>query len=134
LTIQLDTLTRNARLNSMPTEIGASPILKILTGTPPANCSASDSGTILVSITLPATWLLAASSGAISKTGTWSDVAIADGIAGHFRIFDSGGTVCRMQGTVSITSGGGDIEIPSLTISSGETITVSTFNITDGNG
>jgi len=38
-----------------------------------------------------------------------------------------------MQGIVSITGNGGDIELSSITISSGQTITMTTFVITDGN-
>ena len=133
MTLQLATLTRNSRLNAIQTEVGTSPILKIFTGTPPSNCSSANTGDVLVTITLPSTWLSAASSGAISKTGTWEGVSDADGTAGHFRLFDSGGSTCHMQGIVSITGNGGDIELSSITISSGQTITMTTFVITDGN-
>ncbi len=134
MSLQLSVLTRNGRLDAIETIIGTSPVLKIFTGTPPANTAASSTGDLLVSMTLPSDWLLAASSGAISKNGTWSGVAGADGEAGYFRILDNADPqVCGIQGTVTETSGGGDIELNNTDIASGQTITISAFQITDGN-
>lgn len=132
MAIQFAVNTRNARLDAIETEIGTAAVLKIWTGSAPANCGSADSGTELVSMTLPSDWMAAAASGAKSKAGTWSGTAGDTGVAGHFRIYDSGGSVCHLQGTVTITSGGGDMEVDNTSIASGQTVTVTTFTLTDG--
>src|ERR1043165_3205773 len=103
MTMQYSTSVRNARLDVVESTIGVSAILKIRTGAPPVNCAAADSGTVLATVNLPSDWMLAASAGGKSKSGTWQDVsADAAGTAGHFRIYDSGGSTCHLQGTCTI--------------------------------
>lgn len=134
MSLQFSVPVRNARLDVIETTVGASAILEIRTGAPPANCAAANSGTILASMSLPADWLAAAASGAKSKSGTWQDLlANADGIAGHFRIFDSGGTVCGIQGTCSGPGGGGDMELNNTSIATNQVVTVVAFDLTEGN-
>lgn len=134
MTVQFAVSTRNARLNAIQTEIGTSPVLKILSGSPPLNCASTDTEDVLATMTLPSTWMLSADNGSISKNGTWEDIsADLSGIAGHFRIFDSGGTVCHIQGTITATDGGGDMELDSVNITSGQNIIVTTFTVIDGN-
>lgn len=99
MSLQLATSTRNSRLDAIETEIGTSPILKFRTGAPPANCAAADSGTVIASLTLPSDWMAAASGGQKAKSGTWEDTsADASGHISHFRIYDSGGSTCHLQG------------------------------------
>src|ERR1043165_8551304 len=97
MTMQYSTSVRNARLDVVESTIGVSAILKIRTGAPPVNCGTADSGTVLATVNLPSDWMAAASGGSKSKSGTWQDLsADANGTAGHFRVYDSGGTVCHM--------------------------------------
>lgn len=88
-------------------------------------------------MSLPSDWLTAASGGSKSKAGTWSGsgaVAAGSGTAaGYFRIFDSAGTVCHMQGTVSVTGGGGDLTMVNVSIAQSQVITIDTFTVTAGN-
>lgn len=134
MAIQLSTTVRNARLDAIETAIGTSPIMRIRTGAPPANCAAADTGTVLATLTLPSDWMAAAASGSKAKSGTWEDTsADATGTAGHFRIYDSGGTTCHMQGTVTATGGGGDMETDSVSFTAGQSFTVTTFTLSDGN-
>lgn len=134
MAIQLSVAVRNARLDSIETTIGTSAILRIRTGTAPANCGTADSGTVLASVTCPTDWLAAASSGSKSISGTWQDLsADASGTAGHFRLYDSAGTTCHLQGTVTATGGGGDMEVSSTSFTAGQSFTVNTFTLTDGN-
>lgn len=126
--------TRNAMLDAIETNGGTSPILHIGTGSAPADCAAANSGTKLAILTLPSDWMAAASAGAKAKSGTWQDAsADATGTAAHFRIHNSGGTECLMQGTVTITGGGGDMTLDNDSIASGQTVTITTFSITAGN-
>lgn len=134
MAIQLSTSVRNARLDAIETTIGTSPILRIRSGAPPASCATADSGTVLVTMTLPSDWAAAASGGSKSLLGTWSDSsADATGTAGHFRLYDSGGTTCHLQGTVTATGGGGDMTLDTASVVVTQVVTITAFTITDGN-
>lgn len=134
MALQLSTAVRNARLDAIESTIGASGILRIRTGAVPASCATADSGTVLATITLPADWMAAASSGSKALAGTWQDSsADATGTAAHFRIYDSGGTTCHIQGTVTATGGGGDMTVDNVSFATGQSFTVTTFTLTDGN-
>lgn len=134
MAVQLSTTVRNARLDAIETAIGTSPILKIRSGAQPANCATADSGTVLATLTLPSDWMAAASSGSKAKSGTWQDTsADASGTAAHFRIYDSGGSTCHLQGSVTATGGGGDMTVDSTSFTAGQSFTINSFAITDAN-
>ena len=134
MTIQLGTSVRNARLDAIETNIGTTPILKIRSGAAPANCAAADTGTVLATLTLPSDWMAAASGGTKALSGTWQDTsADATGTAAHFRIYESTGVTCLLQGTVTATGGGGDLELNSTSISLGNAVVITGFTLTDGN-
>lgn len=134
MAVQLSTTVRNARLDVIESTVGTTAVLKIRTGAAPANCGAADSGTVLATLTLPSDWMAAASSGSKAKSGTWQDAsADATGTAAHFRIYESTGTTCHLQGTVTATGGGGDMTLDNTSIASGQTVTISTFSLTDAN-
>ena len=132
MAIQYSTTVRNAELDAIETAVSTTPTLTIVSGAAPATCATANSGTILVTMTLPSDWMAAAASGSKAKLGTWQDTsADAAGTAAHFRIHQ--GTTCHIQGTVTITSGGGDMELDNTNIASGQQVTISTFTITAGN-
>jgi hypothetical protein len=75
-----------------------------------------------------------ASSGAKAKTGTWQDTsADATGTAGYFRIYESTGTTCHIQGTVTATGSGGDMTVDNTSFAAGQGFTVTSFTLTDAN-
>ena len=133
MTVQLSTPVRNARLDAIETTIGASAILKIRTGAQPANAAAADAGTVLASIALPADWMANAASGVKALLGTWSGTGAAPGTAGHFRVYDSTGVTCGVQGSVTATGGGGDMTLDNAVIALSQVINVTAFNVTEGN-
>jgi hypothetical protein len=133
MAVQLSVGARNARLDSIETTIGTAAKLQIRSGAQPATCATADSGTLLAELTLPSDWLAAAASGAKAKSGTWSGTGSAAGTAGHFRVKDSGGTTCHIQGSVTATGGGGDMTLDNTSIASGQSITINSFTLTDGN-
>ena len=131
---------REAQLDVIETTVGEAPILEIRSGAKPANCSAADSGTLLAELDLPTDWMEAAgatTAGVKGKSGTWSGTgeagAGAGTNAGHFRIKDSGGTTCYIQGSITATGDGGDMTLDNISIASGQAFTVQTFAITAGN-
>ena len=134
MALQFSVAVRNARLDAIETQIGVSAVLKIRTGAAPADCATADSGSVLATVSLPSDWMAAASSGSKAKLGTWQDgSADATGTAGHFRVYDSGGTVCGIQGTVTLTGGGGDMTVDNTSFATGQVFTVTSFTLTDGN-
>lgn len=134
MSLQLSSTVRNAMLDAIETAIGATAVLKVRTGSAPANCATADSGTVLGTLTLPSDWMAAASSGSKSKSGTWEDTsADATGTAAHFRIYASDGTTVHAQGTITATGGGGDMTLDNTSITAGQVITITSFALTAGN-
>jgi hypothetical protein len=134
MALQYSVAVRNAQLDSFETTIGTTPILRIRSGAPPANCAAARTGTVLATINLPSDWMAAASGGSKALSGTWQDTsADAAGTAGHFEVMDSSGTTCHMQGTVTATGGGGDMTLDNTSIAAGQQINITSFTITAGN-
>lgn len=134
MALQYSVRVRNARLDAVESTIGTSAIMKIRTGAKPANCAAADSGTVLATLALPSDWMNAASSGSKNKAGVWSDLsADSSGLAGHFRIYDSGGATCDIQGSVSAIGAGGDMEIDNPDLVATQLFTITAFNIIAGN-
>lgn len=132
MALQYSTTVNNARLDAIETAISTSAILKIRTGAAPANCGTADSGTVLATVTLPSDWMAAASGGSKAKSGTWQDAsADATGTAAHFRIYESTGTTCHIQGTVGTSAT--DMIVDSTSFTAGQSFTVNTFTITAAN-
>ena len=101
---QLSVAVRNAMLDQIEVTPGVSAILRVRSGAMPANCAAADSGTILSALTLPSDWMSNAAAGAKAKLGTWQQAsAAASGLVGFFRIYDTAGTTCHIQGLLSQT-------------------------------
>lgn len=136
MSIQLRESIRHARLNTIESTGGASCALRVYTGAQPADCTAANSGTLLVEIALPADWMADAAAGAKAKAGTWSASASggAGATPGHFRIYNSqatlDGTTCIIQGSAGV--GSGDMSFDG-TITSGQTVTINTFTLTSAN-
>ena len=134
MTIQLSVEVRNARLAAYEAPIGTAPLLRMYSGAMPANTAAAATGTLLVEMTLPSDWLTAPSAGGVSKSGTWQDLsANAGGTLGYYRIYNSAGTLCHDQGTITATGGGGDMEVDNTSVASGQQVTVSAFSRTEAN-
>lgn len=133
-TLQYSTTLRNNQLDQIDVTAGGTAILKVRTGALPANCAAADSGTVLATLTLPASWMGAASGGSIIFAGTWADTsADAAGTAGHFRLYANDGTTCHLQGDVTATGGGGAMTVDNVVFAAAQNFTVTGFTITAGN-
>jgi hypothetical protein len=125
---------RNAQMNQLETTVGASPILRIYTGTEPASTAAAPTGSVLVEITLPASWLAAAASGFVSiDNGPYTGTATGTGDAGYYRIWNSGDTLCHIQGKVTDNAGDGQLKLDSVAITTGDPITITACTFGAGN-
>lgn len=133
MTLQYSVALRNNQLDQVEVTAGASAKLQLRTGAQPANCAAAASGTLLCELALPADWMDAAAAGAKAKLGTWAGTGVAANTAAHFRIVDNAGTTCHMQGSVTITGGGGDMTVDNPSIAVGQSVLVTTFTLGAGN-
>jgi hypothetical protein len=140
MSLKLSTGLRDGMLDTSPfkTLLDASR-LKLYSGAAPASADDAE-GSLLVSIgsahgDTHCHFLAAAVSGVLSKdANVWSGVAGSTGTVSHFRLVvntDTGvlsTSEIRMQGTVGTS--GADLNMANVTISSGATQTVDTFNLT----
>ena len=138
MTISYSYAVADGKNDSIETTIGTSPKVRVYNGTPPTNARTALSGnTLLAEGTPPSDYMTASSNGVKAKTGVWTltgQSGAGAGTAGtFFRIYDNAGTTSHMQGTVTATGGGGDMTIDNNSIANGQTVTVSTFQITSGN-
>lgn len=99
--MQLGVAVRDGMNNAFETVIGASPLLRVMTGAMPATPATAQSGTQLVQMTLPSDWMNASSAAVKTLLGTWAAAAAASGLGGYARIYDNAGTTCGWQGLVS---------------------------------
>jgi hypothetical protein len=104
--------------------------LRIYDGTPPATADAALSGNaLLAQLELNATAFEAATGGIATANAITADSsADATGTATFFRLLTSGAAVV-LQGTVSATGGGGDLELGTTAITTGLTVSVSSLTI-----
>ena len=131
MALQFDTTTRNDWLTTLNTQLGASAILLVYSGSPPANCAAGATGTLLSNgVRGNAAGWGAVASGVLTAAAIASDPnATGTGIAGYFRWTDASSNV-RMQGTVSAPAGGGDLVLSTTNITAGDTVAITSWTIT----
>jgi hypothetical protein len=108
-------------------------VLKVFSGAEPANCAAADPSGLLVTMNLPSDWMAAASAGSKGLTGTWSGTASSGSSTSpaSYRIYASNGTTCHIQGSAGVSTG--ELQLNG-SITSGQTVTVTAFTISDPNG
>lgn len=111
-------------------------VLEIRSGTQPASADDAPTGTLLASIALPADAFAAAAARAAAKAGTWEDAsADAAGTAGWFRLrtsADGGGsstTDRRIDGAITATGGGGEIELDNVSIALAQQVTITSYEL-----
>lgn len=133
MAISLAEAVRNARLNAITTYVGASAILRIYSGTRPANGGTPT--TMLAQLTCNATFAPSASSGVLTLNAiSPATSAAATGTATWFRIVRSDGSTHVMDGSVStISAGTGDMRLDDSAIVLGGTVAVSSATFQDGN-
>lgn len=138
MSVQLSVAVRNARLNAVETTIGTSPKLRFYTGSQPLDCATAASGTLLAELTpTNANWMEDAATGSktIAVGVTFTGVGGATpGTIGYYRMYDSAGTTCHEQGSVTtVAVGTGDLLLDNTNIATNQNITISTWTKTDGN-
>ena len=116
MAITVNATTANSMASALATAIGSSATIKVYTGSKPATPETAVSGTLLFTVTVSGSF--SASSGSITCSDPGSVSPAASGTAGYFRVATSGGTGI-LDGTVTATGGGGDMQLGSTSISTG---------------
>lgn len=121
-----------ARLDLVESTTGTAPLLKIYSGSPTANCAAAAPTGLLATLTLPSDWMNAASGTTKTLLGSWTGTASGGSATApaSFRIYNAGDTVCHVQGSAGV--GSGDLQVNG-SITSGQTVTVTSFTLTAAN-
>ena len=128
MALQYSTTHRTNAMSDISTDLGGTSFLLIYTGSPPANCATAATGTLLASLACSATFGTA-TTGVLTANSITSATAAATGTAGYFRLCtSSAGTTCVVQGLVGTS--GSDLNLNSTSISSGQTVSITSFTIT----
>lgn len=131
MAMQLSVAARNAMGDALTAAVGSAGKLRIISGTKPADCAASQTGTTLSEHTLGSPFAAAASGGTVSPTLPSNVNGSAGGTATHYRVLTSAG-VCVYQNDV-VTSGSGLVLNPSSNvITSGQPVQINSWTIPMG--
>lgn len=130
MTMGFSTAVRNAMLDAITTQAGASALLNIYSGTRPATGGALSGNTLLAQLTCNATFAPASSGGVLTLNSIANATAAATGTAVWARLTTSGGTFVA---DFSVGTSGTEILIGTTSITSGATVSVSSGTITAGN-
>ena len=134
MAIKFPAALRSSRADTITTRAGASALLRIYSGTQPVTAdTAIGAQVLLAELTCNATFAPGASSGVLTLNAIASNNAVATGTAAFFRLVNSAGTTTVMDGSVSAAGGGGDLQLVSTAVTSGQAVSVSSFVYTDGN-
>jgi hypothetical protein len=133
MALKYSTTLRNAQLDAITTAVGTSGILRIYSGTRPANVAAAITGTLLAELVCNASAFAAAASGGVLTANAISNdsSANASGTASHYRLFRSDGTTAVIDGDVSTS--GADLNLDNTSINSGQVVSITSFTVTAGN-
>jgi len=123
---------KNRKLDAITTEIGASGLLRIYSGTQPTNPDTALAGnTLLAELPLSATFAAGASSGVLTASSITADSsADATGTAAWGTLCTSGGT---RKVDFSVGTSAADLTLNTTSIVSGAQVSVSSLTITSGN-
>ena len=133
MTTRISTAARNAAADGVVDLLDAGAgagYIEIRTGAQPAAVGDAATGTLLATLPLSDPAFGAAANGTATAGAITSDAnADNSGNAGWFRAYDSEGTAV-IDGSVTATGGGGDMQLTSVAITAGETVQVTSWTVT----
>ena len=112
---------------ALATNVGAAATIEIRSGAKPATPETAASGTLLATVAISGSFT--STGGVLTAADPASVAPAASGTAGHFRLKQSGGTAV-LDGTVTATGGGGDMQLGSTTITTGVNVDLGVPTIT----
>ena len=128
MAIQYSVAARTSQMAQLNTTIGVNAVIRVYSGAVPANVGAADPAGLLVTFAGNAAQFGVAASGVLTASAVANANATAGGTALSFRIFQSGGTVCVLQGTVGLS--GADMIVTNTSIANGQTCTFTSLTVT----
>ena len=128
MALAYSTTIRNAMLDNITSNAGASALLRIYDGTRPATGGAATNK--LAELTCNATFAPASSGGVLTLNSITGANALLTGTATWFRLVTSGATFL-VDGNVGTS--GSDLNFTTTSIVSAQPVSVSSFVITEGN-
>jgi hypothetical protein len=132
MAVQLSVTTRTNQMSTLNTDIGASAVIKIFTGTPPTNCGTADTGTLLATFAGNAGGFGSASAGVLTASAVASVTAASAGAPGYFRVYPTAATTTNavIQGTAGLSAT--DMIVTASPFSSGQTVNFTSLTFTRG--
>lgn len=122
---------RNAKLDAITTQVGTGALIRIYSGTRPA--TGGTETTLLAQLSVSGAFAAAAAAGVLTVNAVIQDAsADASGTASWFRVLTSA-AVAKIDGSVTATGGGGDLQLVTTSITAGQPVQITSFTITDGN-
>lgn len=129
--LQYSNGTRDAQQQGLITYAGTGSLIKLYTGTQPANANTALSGnTLLVTLTIAGAFGTD-SNGTLTFSTVTNGTAVASGTATFFRIYKSDGTTVVMDGSVGTSSA--DLVLNTTTVATNDTVAISSGTIVRGN-
>lgn len=132
MTTRIATATRNALAQQVQVLTDAGPsagTLKIYTGAQPATADTAASGTLLATVVLGDPSFGSAAAGVITGADPAAVNAVATGVAGWFRVADSTGATVY-DGAATATGGGGELQLVTTSITSGQPVDITSLTVT----
>lgn len=130
---RISTVARTAAADAIVDQLDAGPAagyIEIRTGAQPATANTAATGTLLATLTLSDPAFGAAVSGVATASAITSDAAAdATGTAGWFRAYTSAAGAV-IDGSVTATGGGGDLQLNSVSIVLGGTVSITSWTVT----
>jgi len=130
MTIQYSVTHRTNAMTQLNTDIGASAVIKLFTGTQPATCATADSGTVLVTFAGNSGGFGTVATGVLTASAIANATAAGTGTAGYFRIYPTSATTTNAVVQGSCGTSAADMILTNTSISSGQTCTVSSITVT----
>ena len=126
--LRLSTAARNAAASAVAVGqmvLGTgTAVLQIRSGAQPATPDTTASGTLLATVSLPNPAFGTPATGVSALLGTPITAAfVAAGTAGHFRVLNRNGDAV-MDGDITVTGGGGTLQLSNVTIASGVDVVI----------
>jgi hypothetical protein len=119
MAISITAAVAQAAAAAVATAIGSGSTIEVRTGSKPATPETAATGTLLATVAVSGSF--SATGGTLTAADPAAVTIAASGTAGYFRVKTSGGTAI-LDGTVTATGGGGDMQLATTTLTSGATL------------
>lgn len=132
LNLKYSAILKNAQQDAITTVLGTTAKLQIYSGTQPTNPdTVLGAAVLLVTLVCNATFAPASAGGVVTLNTIANGTAVATGTAAFFRLCTTGGTVGHIDGTVGTSAS--DLNLNSVSITSGQTVSVTSFTDSNAN-